>query len=51
MFRNETQRKIWALAWPAILGNISQTLLNLVDTLMVGHVSALAIAAVGSADR
>lgn len=47
MFRNETQRKIWALAWPAIVGNISQTLLNLVDTLMVGHVSALAIAAVG----
>jgi putative MATE family efflux protein len=47
MFRNETQRRIWALAWPAIVGNISQTLLNLVDTLMVGHVSALAIAAVG----
>ena len=47
MFRNEIQRRIWSLAWPAIIANISQTLLNLVDTLMVGHVSALAIAAVG----
>ncbi|WP_297067506.1 MATE family efflux transporter [Thermococcus sp.] len=48
MFRlNVIQRRIWSLAWPAIIANISQTLLNLVDTLMVGHVSALAIAAVG----
>jgi putative MATE family efflux protein len=44
---NNTQRRIWSLAWPAIIANISQTMLNLVDTLMVGHVSALAIAAVG----
>ncbi len=47
ILRNETQRRIWQLAWPAIIANVSQTLLNLVDTLMVGHVSALAIAAVG----
>ncbi|WP_297506102.1 MATE family efflux transporter [Thermococcus sp.] len=47
MMLTETQRRIWSLAWPAIVANISQTLLNLVDTLMVGHVSALAIASVG----
>ena len=41
------RKRLWSLAWPAILGNISQTLLNLVDTLMVGHVSAIAVGAVG----
>ncbi len=44
---NENQRRLWKLAWPAIMGNISQTLLNLVDMIMVGHLGALAIAAVG----
>ncbi|WP_456365179.1 MATE family efflux transporter [Thermococcus sp.] len=44
---SDLRKRLWALAWPAITGNISQTLLNLVDTLMVGHVSSLAIAAVG----
>ncbi|WP_461866610.1 MATE family efflux transporter [Thermococcus sp.] len=44
---DEIQRRLWKLAWPAIMGNISQTLLNIVDTIMVGHVGALAIAAVG----
>ncbi|MDV3103546.1 MATE family efflux transporter [Thermococcus waiotapuensis] len=44
---DELRKKLWSLAWPAIIGNISQTLLNLVDTLMVGHVSSLAVAAVG----
>ncbi len=44
---DKIQKKLWKLAWPAIMGNISQTLLNLVDTMMVGHVGALAIAAVG----
>ncbi len=41
------RKKLWSLAWPAIVGNISQTLLNLVDTLMVGHVSVIAVGAVG----
>jgi len=41
------RKRLWTLAWPAITGNISQTLLNLVDMLMVGHVSALAVASVG----
>ncbi|ASJ07121.1 MATE family efflux transporter [Thermococcus pacificus] len=44
---NEHQRRLWALAWPAIMGNISQTLLNLVDMMMVGQLGALALAAVG----
>ncbi len=44
---NEDQRRLWKLAWPAIMGNISQTLLNLVDMMMVGQLGALALAAVG----
>ncbi|AAL81974.1 MATE family efflux transporter [Pyrococcus furiosus DSM 3638] len=44
---SELRRKIWSLAWPAIAGNISQTLLNLVDMMILGHVSAIALGAVG----
>ncbi|MFA4646165.1 MATE family efflux transporter [Pyrococcus kukulkanii] len=44
---SEIRRRLWRLAWPAITGNISQTLLNLVDTMIVGHVSAIALGAVG----
>ncbi|AFL94309.1 Na+-driven multidrug efflux pump protein [Thermococcus cleftensis] len=44
---NEEQRRLWKLAWPAIMGNISQTLLNLVDMMMVGQLGSLALAAVG----
>ncbi len=47
MKRDELRKKLWKLAWPAIAGNISQTMLNLVDTMMVGHVSAIAVGAVG----
>ncbi|NPA47391.1 MAG: MATE family efflux transporter [Thermococci archaeon] len=47
MDRREIRRRLWKLAWPAIAGNISQTMLNLVDTMMVGHVSAVAVGAVG----
>ncbi|AEH23825.1 MATE family efflux transporter [Pyrococcus yayanosii] len=43
----DIRKKLWQLAWPAIMGNISQTLLNLVDTMIVGHVSAVAVGAVG----
>ena len=31
------QRKIWGIAWPAILSNISIPLLGLVDTAILGH--------------
>nr|CAA62487.1 unnamed protein product [Pyrococcus sp.]prf//2204238A dinF-like gene [Pyrococcus sp.] len=40
---SEIRKRLWKLAWPAIAGNISQTLLNLVDTMIVGHVSAVAL--------
>ncbi|CAB49288.1 MATE family efflux transporter [Pyrococcus abyssi] len=44
---SDIRKKLWTLAWPAIMGNISQTLLNLVDTMIVGHVSSVALGAVG----
>ncbi len=31
--------KIWALAWPAILSNLSVAMLGLVDTAILGHLS------------
>lgn len=43
----ELRKKLWELAWPAILANISQTLVNLVDMVMVGQLGSLAIASVG----
>ena len=35
------------LAWPVILTNLLQTLVSIVDTLMVGRLGPIAIAAVG----
>ncbi|WP_017429580.1 MATE family efflux transporter [Vreelandella jeotgali] len=32
-----TRRRIWALAWPIILSNITVPMLGLVDTAVVGH--------------
>ncbi|GAA3907358.1 MATE family efflux transporter [Halomonas cibimaris] len=32
-----TRRRIWALAWPIILSNVTVPLLGLVDTAVVGH--------------
>ncbi|USS40682.1 MATE family efflux transporter [Thermococcus aggregans] len=43
----ELRKKLWSLAWPAILANIGQTLVNLVDMIMVGQLGSLAIASVG----
>ena len=43
----ELRRRLWALAWPAILANIGQTLVNIVDMIMVGQLGSLAIASVG----
>jgi len=45
----DRRKKILALAVPIILGMMSQTVLNLVDTLMVSSLGASAIAAVGFA--
>ncbi len=42
-------RSLTALALPVVLANISQTLMGLVDTLMVGRLGAASLAAVGVA--
>ncbi|MEY3018893.1 MAG: hypothetical protein RL336_2028, partial [Pseudomonadota bacterium] len=52
VMRSITTNKIWALAWPMILSNISVPLLGLVDTAVLGHLASanyLAAVAVGSA--
>jgi MATE family multidrug resistance protein len=43
----ERRKRIFSLALPIILGMVSQTILNLVDTLMVSTLGPKAIAAVG----
>jgi len=40
-------RKVWILAGPVVVGMISQTLLNVVDTAMVGRLGSIALAAAG----
>lgn len=45
-------RKIWGIAWPAILSNISIPLLGLVDSAVLGHLGSsryLAAVAIGTA--
>ncbi len=39
--------EVWRLAGPAVAGMVSQTLLNLVDTAMVGRLGAVALGAAG----
>jgi putative MATE family efflux protein len=41
------RRTILELAWPAILGNLLQTVVSIVDLVMVGRLGAVAVAAVG----
>lgn len=38
---------IFRLAWPAIVGNLLQTVVNMVDLVMVGRLGAAAVASVG----
>jgi putative MATE family efflux protein len=45
--RSDLVRAIWALAWPVILTFLLESLVGLVDTLMVGRLGAEAVAAVG----
>jgi putative MATE family efflux protein len=40
-------RRLYALAWPSLIENLLQTLLGVVDLMMVGRLGASAIAAVG----
>ena len=50
--RRKLQRKIWDIAWPAMLSNISIPLLGLVDTAILGHLDNtryLGAAAIGAA--
>src|SRR6478736_3247139 len=45
--RREIMRIIWALAWPAIMTFGLESLVGLIDTLMVGRLGATAVAGVG----
>jgi len=45
--RSELLHIIWSLAWPVILTYAFESLVGLVDTLMVGRLGASAVAAVG----
>jgi putative MATE family efflux protein len=45
--RAELVRTIWALAWPVIITFLLESLVGLIDTLMVGRLGATAVAAVG----
>jgi len=44
---SELRAAIWALAWPVILTFLSQSMVGLVDMLMVGRLGAAAVAAAG----
>src|SRR5215470_2880734 len=45
--RREMMRIIWSLAWPAIMTFGLESLVGLIDTLMVGRLGATAVAGVG----
>ena len=49
MLLNARRRRILSLALPIIGGMVSQNILNLVDTAMVGHLGDNALAAIGIA--
>ncbi len=45
--QTELVHTIWSLAWPVILTFLLESLVGLIDTLMVGRLGATAVAAVG----
>jgi len=45
--QSELVRIIWALAWPVIITFLLESLVGLIDTLMVGRLGSTAVAAVG----
>src|SRR5512144_13009 len=47
MARRDLLRTIWSLAWPVIITFLLESLVGLIDTLMVGRLGATAVAAVG----
>jgi putative MATE family efflux protein len=46
-----TTRRIWQLAWPAILTNLLQSTVGLVSVIIVGRLGAEAVAATGIGNR
>lgn len=49
--RSSLNRKVWNLAWPAILQMSFQTMVGMITMIMVGNISAEGLAAVGLAQR
>lgn len=47
LLRRDLSGEVWKLAGPIVLGMISQTLMNVIDTVMVGRLGAFALAATG----
>ncbi|GBE30568.1 MAG TPA: MATE family efflux transporter [Bacteroidetes bacterium] len=45
--QQEKYRTVWLIAWPVVVGMISQTLVGVVDTAMVGRMGATSLAATG----
>ncbi|HVM98166.1 MAG TPA: MATE family efflux transporter [Candidatus Acidoferrales bacterium] len=45
--RGDLIRTIWSLAWPVIITFLLESLVGLIDTLMVGRLGAQSVAAVG----
>src|SRR3989442_13700394 len=45
--RSDLLRTIWSLAWPVIISFLLQSLVGLIDVLMVSRLGAAAVAAVG----
>ncbi len=48
---SQLRRTALALAWPSVLDNVLQSLVNMVALIMVGHLSPAAIAAVGASNQ
>jgi MATE family, multidrug efflux pump len=45
--QNSQYGTVWKIAWPVVIGMISQTLVGVVDTAMVGRLGAVSLAATG----
>ena len=40
-----TNREIWSIALPIMLGNMAQTIINFTDTAFLGHLGVVALGA------
>lgn len=50
MVEKSLLRQIWRLSFPVLLANLLQTSVNIVDTLMIGRLGPISIAAIGMAN-